>query len=82
MLLADQHAEQILNIYREYVDNYAQSARNRHNYGVLSSYLRRMRQYPSGDKLVRSLCRNWINRYPTRKVMVEELRKELCKGTL
>ena len=34
-------------------------------------------QYKGGPDMVRELCREWINRYSTRKVMVQELRTML-----
>ena len=74
-LLAEDYAEPILAEYREYVSNVAENARNRAIYDILTRYLKRMQQYPGGNELVRRLCMQWISRYPTRKVMVEELNK-------
>ena len=74
-LLAEDYAEPILAEYREYVSIVAENARNRATYDILTRYLKRMQQYPGGNELVRRLCMQWISRYPTRKVMVEELNK-------
>ena len=46
-------------------------------YDELIRYLKRMQQYIGGKEMVRSLCNNWIVKYPTRKVMVQELSKML-----
>ena len=72
-LLAVQYSEQVLEMYRDYVKTLAVNARNRSSYDELTRYLMRMQQYRGGNELVRSLCLEWISKYPTRKVMVSEL---------
>lgn len=72
-LLAEDYSEPILMEYRRYVSSLAETARNRANYEELIRYLRRMQQYKGGTDIVRELCREWISKYPTRKVMVQEL---------
>ncbi len=76
-LLADNYSEAILEKYREFVKDLAENARNRSRYAEVTSYLRRMQQYRGGREMVHSLCSEWIEKYPTRKIMVEELRKLL-----
>jgi len=76
-LLAEDYSEPILQEYCKYISSLADYARNRSNYDELIRYLRRMQQYKGGYELVRTLCREWISKYPTRKVMVQELRKML-----
>ena len=76
-LLAEDYSEPILQEYCKYASSLADYARNRSNYDELIRYLRRMQQYKGGYELVRTLCREWISKYPTRKVMVQELRKML-----
>lgn len=72
-LLAEMYGEQILNVYKDYVILLADDARSRTAYDELSRYLMRMREYAGGEELVRELCREWIEKYPTRKVMIKEL---------
>ena len=72
-LLAVQYSEQVLEMYRDYVKTLAVNARNRSSYDELTRYLMRMQQYGGGNELVRSLCLEWMSKYPTRKVMVNEL---------
>ena len=76
-LLGHIYAEQILTTYMQYVEEIAADARNRSQYNLLISYLKRMQQYPDGTRLVRMLCLKWIEQYPTRRVMTEELRELL-----
>lgn len=76
-LLAEDYSEPVLREYGKYVSSLADYARNRSNYDELIRYLRRIQQYKGGYELVRTLCREWISKYPTRKVMVQELRKIL-----
>jgi len=72
-LLAENYSEPILQEYGKYVSSIADYARNRSSYDELGRYLRRMQEYTGGKKMVTSLCRKWINQYPTRKVMLQEL---------
>jgi hypothetical protein len=76
-LLVENHSDPILREYCKYVSSLADYARNRSSYDELIRYLRRMQQYKGGPDMVRELCREWINRYSTRKVMVQELRTML-----
>lgn len=74
-LLAEDYSEPILHEYRDYVSSVAEYARNRSSYDELIRYLKRMQKYIGGKNMVRNLCREWIAKYPTRKVMVQELQK-------
>ena len=76
-LLVENHSDPILREYCKYVSSLADYARNRSSYDELIRYLKRMQQYKDGPEIVRELCREWINRYPTRKVMIQELRTML-----
>ena len=74
-LLMESYSEPILQEYFKYVSSAAEYARNRSSYDELIRYLKRMQQYPGGSEMVRDLCKEWIAKYPTRKVMIQELRK-------
>ena len=74
-LLAEDYSEPILHEYHDYISSVADYARNRSSYDELVRYLKRMQQYIGGRDMVRNLCREWIAKYPTRKVMVQELQK-------
>ena len=76
-LLVENYSEPILQEYCDYVSSAADYARNRSSYDELIRYLKRMQQYIGGKDMVRKLCRDWIEKYPTRKVMVQELSKML-----
>ena len=76
-LLVENYSDPILREYCKYVSSLADYARNRSSYDELIRYLKRMQQYKDGPEIVRELCREWINRYPTRKVMIQELRTML-----
>jgi len=79
-LLGEDYSEEILAVYQKYVSELASYARNRANYETLIRYLLRMQQYKGGKELVEDLCKNWIEMYPTRKVMVSELSRMLPDG--
>lgn len=74
VLMADVYYSEILDFYQEHVSELAEGARNRARYNEVVNYLIRMSQYPEGVERAKALCREWIYKYPTRKVMVEELR--------
>lgn len=74
-LLAGDYSEYILDYYSRFVSELAEAACNRSRYDELERYLIRMTQYLNGDKRVKELSSKWINMYPTRKVMVQMLRK-------
>ena len=72
-LLAEEYSGPILQEYCTYVSGIAENARNRSAYDELIRYLKRMNQYAGGTEIVQNLCKTWIRKYPTRKVMVQEL---------
>ena len=72
-LLAEEYSGPILQEYFSYVSNIAEHARNRSAYDELIRYLKRMNQYAGGKEIVQNMCKTWILKYPTRKVMVQEL---------
>ena len=71
--LEGDYSEHILDFYAEFVSGLAESACNRSRYDELNRYLMRMSQYPGGEERVRRLALEWIDKYPTRKVMVKML---------
>ena len=76
-LLAENYSEPILQEYQDYVISVADYARNRSSYDELVRYLKRMQQYNGGRAMVQNLCREWICKYPTRKLMIQELQAML-----
>ena len=72
-LLASVYSNQILDFYKDHTSKLAEAACNRSRYEELIGYLLQMRHYEGGNDLVASLCKEWCYKYPTRKVMVEEL---------
>ena len=76
-LLAEEYSGPILQEYFAYVSGIVEYARNRSAYDELIRYLKRMQQYAGGREIVQNLCKTWILIYPTRKVMVRELRELL-----
>ena len=71
--LEGDYSEHILDFYTEFVSGLAESACNRSRYDELNRYLMRMSQYPGGEERVGRLALEWIDKYPTRKVMVKML---------
>ena len=76
-LLAKDHSAEILQIYEQHVRKIAEYARNRSAYEQLIECLCRMLNYKDGGTLVNRLATGWIEAYPTRKVMIAELKKVL-----
>lgn len=76
-LLADAYSDQILPEYIRHVSFIAERARNTASYNELTEYLKRMQQYNGGSETVQNLCREWMQKYPTRKIMCLELQKFL-----
>ena len=79
-LLAEDHSEEILQIYERHVRIIAKDARNHHAYGQMIDCLCRMQSYSGGMNVVKRLITEWIEAYPTRKKMIEELKKLLRDG--
>ena len=78
----DTHSDVILAEYEELVRGLAQEARNAKRYRELDYYLSLMQTYPGGDSLVAKLAEQWVDLYPTRKVMVQMLEKYLPDNRL
>ena len=76
--LLEDYSGQILDFYSEYVTGLAEVACNRSRYDALDRYLMRMSQYIGGKDRVRQLALDWIESYPTRKVMVQMLEGHWC----
>ena len=73
--LEDSYSAEVLDYYSHFVSELAEYACNRSRYEELRRYLMRMSQYPGGQQRVRQLASQWIELYPTRKVMVQMLRE-------
>ena len=73
--LEESYSSEVLEYYSEFVSELAKYACNRSRYDELRRYLMRMSQYPGGQQRVRQLAAQWIDLYPTRKVMVQMLQE-------
>ncbi len=73
--MAEGYSGEILEFYSEYVSELAEYACNRARYDELVRYLMRMSQYSGGKDCIRRLVWEWMEEYPTRKVMGEVLRE-------
>lgn len=76
-LFVEDYSTEILETYKSYVIRLAEDACNRRRYEELTGYLRRMKKYKGGNKIINELVRDWTGQYATRKVMVDELQKVL-----
>jgi len=74
-LIAKDHSPEILQIYEQHVRSIAEYARNRYAYDQMTDCLCRMQSYRGGRNVVENLVTEWIEAYPTRKKMIEELEK-------
>lgn len=76
-LIEKDHSAEILQFYEKHVRNIAENARSRPAYGQMIDCLSRMKNYSGGKDLAEKLAAEWIEAYPTRKLMVSELKKLL-----
>ena len=76
-LLAPVHSPEALEIYQRVLVPLAEGARNRKAYSDMIWALKSMQKYQGGQILARSYAADWIRAYPTRKLMVQELREFL-----
>ena len=64
-----------MDFYSQYVSEMVACARNRTAYEEVIRYLMRITQYTGGREMAKKLAGEWIEKYPTRKVLVQELRE-------
>lgn len=74
-ILKKEYPEQILQKYKDEVNNMASYAGDRKKYQQLVALLRRMMRIRSGSKIVEDIVIEWKNQYRNRPAMMEELRK-------
>ena len=75
ILLPGKYSGAVLDFYSQYVSEMVAGARNRTAYEEVIRYLMRMTQYTGGKEMAKKLAGEWIEKYPTRKVLVQELRE-------
>lgn len=73
-LLPAKYSGSILDFYSQFVSGLVAGARSRSAYEGVIRYLMRMSKYKGGAETAKKLALDWIERYHTRKVMVQELR--------
>lgn len=78
-ILASDHASDILAAYEGWIRPIAEAAKSNSRYDEITYYLQRMLHYDGGRELVNSLVKEWIESYPTRKVMVQRLKEFILK---
>lgn len=74
-ILKEEYAEQILQKYKDEVNNMASCTGDRKKYKNLVNILRRMIKIKGGSKVVEHIVADWKSRYRNRPAMQEELRK-------
>lgn len=73
-LLPEKYSGLILDFYSQFVSGLVAGARSRSAYEGVIRYLMRMSKYKGGAETAKKLALDWIGRYHTRKVLVQELR--------
>jgi len=74
-ILKDKYPERILKLYEKKCKKMVQYTNGRRHYMEIAMYLKRMRKYPKGIKLVDSLIDQWLHKYKRRRAMKEEFLK-------
>lgn len=74
-ILKEEYAEQILQKYKDDVNNMASCTGDRKKYKNLVNILRRMIKIKGGSKVVEHIVTDWKSRYRNRPAMQDELRK-------
>ncbi len=74
-VLKEEYPEQILNKYKNEVENMVMRASNREQYSYMVSLLSRMQEIEGGKKIVEELVKEWKIKYKKRRSMMNELKK-------
>lgn len=72
------YSQELLVIYRDYVVRMGEGAKNRSAYDRIEYYLNKMLNYSGGKEVVGRIKSEWINRFPTRTMMIKRLEKIVC----
>lgn len=76
--LKQYYPREILMIYRNYLIEFVQGAKNHSAYDTIEYYLNKMLTYPDGQEIVRTIKNEWITEFPSRLVLVKRLEKISC----
>jgi uncharacterized Zn finger protein len=74
-ILKPRFPEQLRDAYEKCLDEQMRTASNRKQYAAVISYLKKLRSYPDGEQSVTRLVSSWLQTYPRRRSMIDELRK-------
>lgn len=74
-VLKKDYANELNIFYSNYIMNMATPTTNRKTYKEIVSLLENMMSIPGGDKLVKSMVKEFRNKYKNRKAMMEELNR-------
>lgn len=74
-VLKKEYPEQVLQKYKEEVNNMAIHTGDRKKYRQMVAYLRRMLKIEGGSQIVEEIATEWKSRYKNRPAMMDELRK-------
>ncbi len=74
-VLEKEYPEQILDKYKNEVNNMAVHTRDRKHYSSLVSLLRRMQKMKGGAEMAEQIVEEWKVKYKNRPAMMDELRK-------
>ena len=64
---------EICEIYIQYIKKEAKIVSDRKKYKYIVGYLKKIKQYPEGDKLAREITKEWRYEYSRRSAMMDEL---------
>ncbi len=74
-ILKEEYPEQLLNKYKNEVENMVMCVNNREQYSYVVSLLSRMKEIEGGKKIVEELVEEWKIKYKKRRSMMNELKK-------
>ena len=74
-VLKDRFPERIRNLYVSYVQEEVKTTGNRGKYRELALYLKKIKEYDGGEKIVSEIVKQWKEAYKKRSAMMNELVK-------
>ena len=79
-LLEKDHGEELLSLYEKILNQLAEDSRSPPAYDELLRQLNRLEKYSGGSILASHLAKEWMKKWPTRKVLSGELEDYLRKN--
>ncbi len=73
--LAQQYPDEVLELYKDFLNEEAKQTLGRTHYRKLVDLVRRVKRLPGGEKAAKELLHDWHSHYSNRRAMIEEMEK-------